>query len=163
MSKISLLLFIILLSAGGIHGQEVAEAPVVSPEATPEAEESAASAEATPESESPAAAVEAPVIPSEDIAAMESKLGSEVIIEGVVASVGSGPNGNITFLNFGDRRSGFVAVVFRPAYERFPDGFDKYAQQKVRVRGSLEKYRDRQIQIKILTPDQIEIVAPSAP
>jgi hypothetical protein len=156
MSKIPLFLSMILLAAGSIHGQEVAEA-------TPEAEESAPSAEATPQTESPAAAVEAPVILSEDIAAMESKLGSEVIIEGVVGNVGSMPNGNITFLNFGDQRTGFVAVVFRPAYEKFPDGFDKYAQQKVRVRGSLEKYRDRQIQIKILTPDQIEIVAPSAP
>jgi tRNA(Ile2) C34 agmatinyltransferase TiaS len=159
MSKIPLLLSFILLAAGGIRAQEQAEAPV----ATPEAEESATSAETAPESESPAAASEAPVIQSEDLASMESKIGSEVIIEGVVADVGGGTNGNITFLNFGDRRTGFVAVVFRPAYDKFPEGFDKYAQQKVRVRGSLEKYRDRQIQIKVFTPDQIEIVASSAP
>jgi len=86
-----------------------------------------------------------------------------VIIEGVVSNVGSGPNGSINFLNFGDRRTGFVAVIFRPAYEKFPEGFDKYALQKVRVRGSLERCRDRQIQIKIVTPDQIEIVASSTP
>lgn len=159
MSKISLLLSFMLLAAGGIRAQEQAEAPV----ATPEAEESATSAETAPESESPAAASEAPVIQSEDLASMESKIGSEVIIEGVVADVGGGTNGNITFLNFGDRRTGFVAVVFRPAYDKFPEGFDKYAQQKVRVRGSLEKYRDRQIQIKIFTPDQIEIVESTAP
>ena len=159
MSKISLLLSFILLAAGGIRAQEQAEAPV----ATPEAEESATSAETAPESESPVAASEAPVIQSEDLASMESKIGSEVIIEGVVADVGGGTNGNITFLNFGDRRTGFVAVVFRPAYDKFPEGFDKYAQQKVRVRGSLEKYRDRQIQIKIFTPDQIEIVESTAP
>jgi hypothetical protein len=159
MSKIPLLLSFILLAAGGIRAQEQAEAPV----ATPEAEESATSAETAPESESPAAASEAPVIQSEDLASMESKIGSEVIIEGVVADVGGGTNGNITFLNFGDRRTGFVAVVFRPAYDKFPEGFDKYAQQKVRVRGSLEKYRDRQIQIKIFTPDQIEIVESTAP
>jgi hypothetical protein len=156
MSKIPLFLSMILLAAGSIHGQEVAEA-------TPEAEESAPSAEATRQTESPAAVIAAPVIPSEDIAAMESKLGSEVIIEGVVGNVGSMPNGSITFLNFGDQRTGFVAAVIRPAYEKFPDDFDKYSQQKVRVRGSLEKYRDRQIQIKILTPDQIEVVAPNAP
>jgi hypothetical protein len=158
-SKIPLLLSFILLAAGGIRAQEQAEAPV----ATPEAEESATSADGAPSSESAAAASEAPVIQSEDIASMESKIGNEVIVEGVVANVGSGPNGNITFLNFGEQRAGFVAVVFRPAYEKFPEGFDKYAQQKVRVRGSLEKYRDRQIQIKIFTPDQLEIVESTAP
>jgi hypothetical protein len=148
-----------LLRAGGIRAQEEAEAP----SALPEAEESVTFAAGAPGSESPAAASEAPVTQSEDTASMESKIGSEVIIEGVVANVGGGPNGSITFLNFGDRRTGFVAVVFRPAYNKFPEGFDKYAQQKVRVRGSLEKYRDRQIQIKVFTPDQIEIVASSAP
>ena len=152
MSKLPLLLSFMLLAASGIRAQEEAEAP----SATPEAEASATSAEGAP-------APEAPVIQAEDLASMESKIGSEVIIEGVVANVGRGPNGNITFLNFGDRRTGFVAVVFRPAYEKFPEGFDKYAQQKVRVRGSLEKYRDHQIQIKIFTPDQIEIVASSTP
>ena len=159
MSKLPLLLSFMLLAASGIRAQEEAEAP----SATPEAEASATSVEGAPASESPAAASEAPVIQSEDLVSMESKIGSEVIIEGVVANVGGGPNGNITFLNFGDRRTGFVAVVFRPAYDKFPEGFDKYAQQKVRVRGSLEKYRDRQIQIKVFTPDQIEIVASSAP
>ena len=163
MSKIPLLLSFMLLAAGGIRAQEQAEAPVATPEVAPEAEESATSAEGAPNSESPTAASEAPVIQSEDLASMESKIGSEVIIEGVVADVGGGTNGNITFLNFGDRRTGFVAVVFRPAYDKFPEGFDKYAQQKVRVRGSLEKYRDRQIQIKIFTPDQIEIVASGTP
>ena len=163
MSKIPLLLSFILLAAGAIRAQEQTEAPVATPEVTPEADESATSAETAPESESPAAASEASVIQSEDLASMESKIGSEVIIEGVVADVGGGTNGNITFLNFGDRRTGFVAVVFRPAYDKFPDGFDKYAQQKVRVRGSLEKYRDRQIQIKIVTPDQLEIVESAAP
>lgn len=116
----------------------------------------------------PAVAAEAPVIAAEDTAAMESKVGTEVVVEGVVRNVGKGPNDGITFINFGDRRSGFVAVVFRPAYDKFPDGFDKFAQQKVRVRGLLEKYRDQQLQIKLFTPDQIEIVtseeaAPAAP
>lgn len=109
-----------------------------------------------------APAADAPVVPAEDTAAMDAKVGTEVIVEGVVRGVGKGPNEGITFLNFGDRRTGFVAVVFRPAYDKFPDGFDKYAQQKVRVRGQLEKYRDQQLQIKLFTPDQIEIVE-SAP
>ena len=105
------------------------------------------------------AASEAPVLAAEDTAAMESKVGSEIIVEGVVRNVGKGPNDGITFLNFGDRRTGFVAVIFRPAYDKFPEGFDQYAQQKVRVRGQLEKYRDQQLQIKLFTPDQLELVA----
>jgi thiol-disulfide isomerase/thioredoxin len=111
----------------------------------------------TPASEGSAAA--APVLAAEDTAGMESKVGGEIVVEGVVQNVGKGPNDGITFLNFGDRRTGFVAVIFRPAYEKFPEGFDKYAQQKVRVRGTLEKFQDRQMQVKIFTPDQLEIVA----
>jgi hypothetical protein len=45
----------------------------------------------------------------------------------------------------------------------FPDGLDKFAQQKVRVRGQLEKYREEQMQIRIVTPDQIEIVSAQEP
>lgn len=123
--------------------------------ATEEAPPPAAPAVETP-------AVEAPVVQAEDTAAMESKVGMEVIVEGMVQKVGKGPNEGITFLNFGDRRTGFVAVVFRPAYDKFPEGFDKYAQQNVRVRGRLEKYRDQQMQIKLFNPEQIEIIA-SAP
>jgi hypothetical protein len=93
------------------------------------------------ESHAGAAADRAAVVPAEDTAALEAKVGSEVIVEGVVRNIGKGPNDGITFLNFGDRRTGFVAVIFRPAYDKFPEGFEKYAQQKVRVRGSVEKYR----------------------
>jgi hypothetical protein len=99
------------------------------------------------------------VINAEDTASMTSKVGSEVIVEGMVNGVGKGHNDEITFLNFGDRKSGFVAVIFRPAYEKFPEGFDQYSNQKVRVKGSLENYRDRQMQIRISTPDQLEILA----
>jgi len=119
--------------------------------------EEKASPEPTPAATADAA--ELVVIQSEDTAAMQSKVGSDVIIEGVVKNVGKGPNDGITFINFGDRKTGFVAVIFRPAYDKFPEGFDKYANQKVRVKGALENYRDRQLQIKILTPEQLEIVA----
>jgi len=104
------------------------------------------------------AADPAAAIPAEDTAAMESKIGSEVVVEGMVKRVGKAPNDSITFLNFGDSKSGFVAVVFRAAYDKFPEGFDKYANLKVRVRGTLEKYKDRQIEIKITTPDQLEVI-----
>jgi len=119
---------------------------------------------------SPEAAAEAPasagapsaeptVLQAEDIATLESNIGSEVTVEGTIKNVGKGPNDGITFLNFGDRKTGFVAVVFRPSYDRFPEGFEKYANQKVRVRGTLEKYQDRQLQLRVMTPDQLEIVS----
>lgn len=109
----------------------------------------------------PSSASEVPVVQAEDTAALEGLVGGEVVVEGVVRGVGSGPDNSITFLNFGERRTGFVAVIFRAAYDKFPDGFDRYSGQKVRVRGQLEKYRDRQLQIKISAPDQLEVVAPA--
>lgn len=130
-------------------------------EATPAEPLTAPSPEATPASTETAAAPE--VTLAEDTASLQSKVGSEVLVEGVVKNVGKGPNDGITFLNFGDRKTGFVAVIFRPAYDKFPEGFEKYANQKVRVRGTLENFRDRQLQVKIFTPDQLEIIAESAP
>lgn len=130
-------------------------------EATPAESSTAPSPEATPASTETAAAPE--VTLAEDTASLQSKVGSEVLVEGVVKNVGKGPNDGITFLNFGDRKTGFVAVIFRPAYDKFPEGFEKYANQKVRVRGTLENFRDRQLQVKIFTPDQLEIIAESAP
>jgi DNA/RNA endonuclease YhcR with UshA esterase domain len=116
---------------------------------------------ATARTEDEATGDETPVIQAEDGASLESHVGKEVVVEGIVRNVGTGPDDNITFLNFGERGSGFVAVIFRAAYDKFPDGFDRYAGEKVRVRGALEKYRDRQPQIKIVTADQLEIVAPA--
>jgi len=118
----------------------------------PAAEQPAASSPETHATDSAA------VIPAEDTAAMESKIGSEVVVEGMVKRIGKAPNDSITFLNFGDSKSGFVAIVFRAAYDKFPEGFDKYTNLKVRVRGTLEKYKDRQIEIKITTPDQLELI-----
>lgn len=139
--KILLLPFVMLALAGLVRAED-SEAPAPPP---------------------PAPSADAPVFQAEDTAGMEAKVGTDIVVEGVVRAVGTGPNEGITFLNFGDRRSGFVAVVFRAAYDKFPDGFDKYAQQKVRVRGRVEKYRDRQLQIKIFTPDQLEIIGSDTP
>lgn len=44
------------------------------------------------------------------------------------------------------------------SYDMFPEGFDQYANQRVLVRGRLESYQGRQLQIRISTPDQLEIV-----
>lgn len=128
----------------------------VSPAPTPAPETSESAAAPATETAAPA------VVQAEDIATLETKVGSEVIVEGVVKDVGKTSGGGINFINFGDRKTGFTAVVFRSDAEKFPEGFDKYANQKVRVRGTLEKYQDRQIQIKVTTPDQLEIV-PAAP
>ena len=111
------------------------------------------------ETAAPEVALEVPVISAEDTASMEAKVGSEVIVEGVVRNVGTGSNDSITFLNFGDRKTGFTVVAFRAVYDKFPDGFGKFSGQKVRVRGQLEKYRERTMQIRLSTPDQIEVVA----
>ena len=100
----------------------------------------------------------ADVLPAEDVAGLQSSVGSEVAVEGVVKNVGQDASGGITFLNFGDRKSGLVAVVFRMSYDKFPEGFDQYVNQRVLVRGTLENYKGRQLQIRITTPDQLEIV-----
>lgn len=99
-----------------------------------------------------------PVLDAQDVAALEMQVGNPVVVEGVIEGVGSTGDGGITFLNFGANRKGFVAVVFQAAYANFPEGLDSYAQQKVRVHGTLESYRDRQIQIKVVTADQLEIM-----
>jgi hypothetical protein len=148
MKTFPLVLFLLVGFSSFVLAQEEAASPDPSPAAEPAA--------------TPDTGAEPVVIQAEDTAAMQSKVGSEVIIEGFVKNVGKGPNDGMTFINFGDRKTGFVAVVFRPAYDKFPEGFEKYANQKVRVRGALENFRDRQMQIKISTPDQLEIVA-SAP
>jgi len=119
-------------------------------------------ASATPAEEAPAAAAAPAVVQAEDTATLESKVGSEVIVEGFVKEVGKTSGGGISFINFGDRKTGFTAVVFRSSLDNFPEGLVKYSNQKVRVRGTLEKYQDRQLQIKVSTPDQLEIVS-SAP
>lgn len=151
--KIPLILILLTLSAPAfVRAQATAT------------EEPAADTEAV----APEAAAEVPVISAEDTASMEAKVGSEVIVEGVVRNVGKGSDDSITFLNFGDRRTGFTVVAFRAVYDKFPEGFGKFSGQKVRVRGQLEKYRERTMQIRLSTPDQIEVLAdgedaPAAP
>ena len=144
MKLLSVLLLLVLAAPGSVCAQATAT------------EEPAA---AETETSTPAPAAEAPVISAEDTATMEVKVGSEVIVEGVVRNVGKGSNDSITFLNFGDRRTGFTVVAFRAVYDKFPDGFEKFSGQKVRVRGQLEKFRDRNMQIRLSTPDQIEVIA----
>lgn len=125
------------------------------------AEEESASpaAEASPSAEpTPAPQVDETAIAATDLSTLEGKVGQDVVVEGVVEGVSASQAGNITFLNFGDRRTGFVCVAFRPSYDKFPGGLEAFEQKKVRVRGKLEKYKDRQLQIRIFGHDQIEIL-----
>lgn len=137
-------------SASAPSGTESATAATFSPGASAETSASAS-----------AGSGGATVLQADDAAALESKLGSEVVVEGLVKEVGKTSGGGISFINFGDRKTGFTAVVFRSSLENFPEGLDKYSNQKVRVRGTMEKYQDRQLQIKVSTPDQLEIVSES--
>ncbi len=108
-----------------------------------------------------AAPVVTTVIQAADTAALSAAVGSEAIVEGVVTRVGATHDKSITFINFGSQKTGFVVVVFSKSYPNFPDGLEKYSNARVRVKGTVDKFKD-QLQIKVSTPDQLEIV-PSAP
>lgn len=101
-----------------------------------------------------------PVIRATDSASLEAKIGTEVVVEGLVREIGTAPGDDVRFLNFGRKRGGFVAVIFREFYGNFPEGFEIYKQRKVRVEGILEKYRNGQIQIRLNSADQARIVEP---
>lgn len=101
---------------------------------------------------------ELPVISSDDLATLDEKVGQVIVVEGVIKRVGKGPNDGIVFLNFGENRNGFVAVIFRSFFHKFPDGFEHLAQQKVKVTGELEKFKETQPQIRVSDPSQIEVV-----
>lgn len=99
------------------------------------------------------------VIDATNLEALRAKAGTEAIVEGVVTSVGKTAQGGITFINVGlPKKQGFVGVVYQKSYPAFPDGFDGFMSQKVRIRGTIDLYRGETPQIKINSPDQIQIV-----
>ena len=90
--KTPLLLALVITSlAGTLRAQQSTEAPVAEP--------------------APAATAAPTVVQAEDTATLESKIGSEVIVEGFVKDVGQTSGGGITFINFGDRKTGFTAAA----------------------------------------------------
>ncbi len=94
-----------------------------------------------------------------DLDALRAKVGSSAVVIGQVTDVGNTQDGGITFINIGlPKKKGFVAVVFRQNYENFPDGFDKFRNQKVKVSGPIELYKSELPQIVIRSAEQIEIV-----
>lgn len=94
-----------------------------------------------------------------DLDALRAKVGTPAVVVGQVTDVGTTKDGGITFVNVGmPKKKGFVAVIFRQNYADFPDGFEKFRNQRVSVSGPIELYKSEQPQIVLRSPDQIEIL-----
>ncbi len=102
--------------------------------------------------------VEVPVISSVEADRILEHDGQTVTVTGRIVRVGQSPEGGITFLNFSSQRGGFVAVIFRPNYDSFPDGAELYLNKDVRVTGVIKPYKGTTPQMSIDSPEQIEIV-----
>lgn len=89
----------------------------------------------------------------------EKVVGEVAIVSGKIASVGSTPDGRVSFLNFhSTRRDVFKVVIFDADARNFPRPLDElYDQQLVSVRGEVTLYRGVP-QIRVRTMDQIRIV-----
>ncbi len=105
------------------------------------------------------AVVESPVLDAADLETLRAKAGTDVIVEGAVTDIGTTKDAGITFVNIGmPKKKGFVAIVFRSSYAAFPEGFDKFRNQKVRVTGVLKLYQGETPQVELKSPEQITIV-----
>lgn len=99
------------------------------------------------------------IIDAVNLEALRAKDGMEVTVEGTVIEIGTTRDSSITFINIGaPKKQGFAALVFRKDYAAFPEGFDQYRNQKVRVKGLLKLYRGETPQIALNTPEQISVV-----
>jgi len=114
---------------------------------------------ATAFAQEPAASPAATPIDSTNLDALRAAVGTSVTVEGLVTDVGTTKDGGITFINIGlPKKQGFVAVIFKASYSAFPDGFDKYKSQKVRISGPIKIYKSETPEIVVASPDQIAIV-----
>jgi DNA/RNA endonuclease YhcR with UshA esterase domain len=93
---------------------------------------------------------------------LKAAAGQQVTVEGKVARIGATSGGGITFINMAPGANSFVAVVFKPNLAQFPDGFDKYKNQTLRVTGKIIMYKETTPEIEVRGPDQIEVVAADA-
>lgn len=99
------------------------------------------------------------VLDATDLDALRTRVGVDAVVEGLVTDIGTTKDASITFVNIGlPKKQGFVALVFQKDYVAFPEGFDKYRNQKVRVKGLLKLYRGETPQIILTSPDQITVV-----
>jgi hypothetical protein len=106
----------------------------------------------------PAPAEKPPVVQASAPDAVKALAGKTATVEGKITRVGATESGGITFLNFGGGANAFVAVVFKSNYAAFPEGFDKYKGQTVRVTGPIAIYKETTPQIVVKAPEQIVIV-----
>ena len=101
------------------------------------------------------------VIDATELDQLRAQANQDVVVEGLVTDIGTTQTKSITFINLGlPKKQGFVAVIFKKNYGAFPDGFDAYKDQKVRVSGKLSLYQSDKPQIEVSSPEQIEIVKP---
>jgi len=99
------------------------------------------------------------VLDATDLEALRAKVGVDAVVEGMVTEIGTTKEATITFVNIGlPKKQGFVALIFQKDYQAFPEGFDKYRNQKVRVKGLMKLYRGETPQIILTSPDQITVV-----
>ncbi len=103
-----------------------------------------------------------PVVLAADKEAVAALAGKRATVEGKVTRVGSTAAGGITFINFAGGPGGFVAVVYKSDYAAFPEGFDKYKGQTVRVTGPVVIYKETTPQIAVKSAEQIEILPATA-
>jgi len=99
------------------------------------------------------------ILDAMDLDAIRAKAGMDAVVEGLVTDIGTSKGDAITFVNIGmPKKQGFVALIFQKDYAAFPDGFDQYRNQKVRVKGLVKLYRSETPQIIMTSPDQIEVI-----
>jgi len=106
-------------------------------------------------------AQEEAVLDATNLDALRAKAGVEVTVEGMVTEIGTTKESTITFINIGlPKKQGFVALIYQKDYPAFPEGFTKYANQKVRVKGLMKLYKGETPQIVVSSPDNITLVTP---
>ena len=85
-------------------------------------------------------------------------VGKRMIVEGIV--IATRRTERAVFLNFSENwQRDFTVVIFNRDFGKWPqaDPETPYRQKKIRVRGKIERYRDR-VEIVVARPDQIEII-----
>ena len=142
-----------LFSLAPIHAQVLVEPIAKKPKAA-----------ATPAAAAPAGQpAEAPtVVQATATDEIKALAGKTVTVEGKVTRIGSTSGGGITFLNMAPGANSFVALVFKPDAAAFPDGFDKYKDQTLRVTGPIVIFKETTPEIVLKSPTQIEIVPTAA-
>lgn len=96
-------------------------------------------------------------ISAQDHQALLAHVGRDAAVEGIVVSVGRTSSDKIRFLDLTDNpTNGFVAALFPVVFNEVGE-MEKWIGQKVRITGSLEKYKEK-TQIKIFNAKQIQIL-----